>query len=183
MAARVLTADEVGLPEFPGVEPQDGDVFALSSHARAREALAFSLSVDGPGFNIFVLGADRSGRMTATMDYLRAAVDGRPAPDDWLYLNNFKEAHRPRPHALPAGEGKRFKAAMERLLPQLREALTKAFSGADYEKQVAAENEAAQEEVARQIEALRGELKAQGLDLLQATLHPSGQAVCAAVQL
>ena len=39
MAAKKLEAREVGIPRFSVSEPRDGDVFALSSHARAREAL------------------------------------------------------------------------------------------------------------------------------------------------
>ncbi len=167
MAAKKLAAGDVGIPRFSVSTPRDGDVFALSSHARAREALEFGLSVAAPGFNIFVLGADRSGRMTATLDYLGRAMAGRPRAKDWIYLNNFAEPHHPTPVCLPAGEGRRFQAAMARLLPQLREALTKAFGREEYEKLLEAESDAVQGQITEQIEALRQEARGQGLDISQ----------------
>src|SRR6185369_220221 len=66
MAARELTANEVGLPQFIFAQTSHVEVFDLDSHARAREALDFGLNVSGVGFNIFVVGEDRAGRMTAT---------------------------------------------------------------------------------------------------------------------
>jgi hypothetical protein len=80
MAVERLDADSVGLPSF-AVPPQPAEaegvddsvnLFQLSSHARARQALAFGLGITTPGFNIFVLGEPNSGRMTATMKFLEA---------------------------------------------------------------------------------------------------------------
>ena len=54
--ARRLTADAVGLPDFAVPDAVEGadppDIFALSSHRRAREAIAFGLSMTDLGFNI-----------------------------------------------------------------------------------------------------------------------------------
>ena len=167
MAAKKLEAGNVGVPRFDVPEARDGDVFALSSHTRAREALEFGLSVGAPGFNIFVLGADRSGRMTATLEFLRKAVDGQPRAKDWIYLNNFDEPHHPIPICLPAGEGRRFQARMASLLPRLREALAKAFGRDEYEKLLEAESDAVQGEISEQIETLRHEAREHGLDITQ----------------
>ena len=71
MPAKKLNAKELGIPAFEVPSPAAGEVFALTSHARAREALEFGLSVKAPGFNIFVLGADR-----------RRAHDGQPRLPD-----------------------------------------------------------------------------------------------------
>ena len=167
MAAKKLAAGDVGIPRFSVPALRDGDVFALSSHSRAREALEFGLSVAAPGFNIFVLGADRSGRMTATLDFLGKAVKGRPRAKDWIYLNNFEEPHHPTPVCLPAGEGRRFQARMASLLPQLQEALTKAFGREEYEKLLETESDAVQGQIAEQVEALRQEARSRGLDVAQ----------------
>ena len=110
MAAKALDAAAVGLPSFD-VPPVDeaaapADPFALSSHQRARRALEFGLHIDEPGFNIFVLGESRSGRMTATLDYLKKWIADKPAPPDWIYVANFQKPHRPRPYRLPAGQGR-----------------------------------------------------------------------------
>ena len=165
--AKKLTADDVGLPRFAIGAAGEGDVFSLSSHERARGALEFGLSTGEPGFNIFVLGEDRSGRMTATTDFLNEVVAQRDAPDDWIYLTNFRRPHRPKPYRLPNGVGRHFRDRMAELLPQLRETLGHAFTSEDYQTQVRAEGEKLQTEVARRLEQLRAEAQAHGLDLVR----------------
>ena len=62
MAIEKIDAANAGLPKFELSEKEDqteARVFALSSHARAREALDFGLQARDPGFNIFVVGEDR----------------------------------------------------------------------------------------------------------------------------
>ena len=134
MPARKLDAADVSLPTFDPGPAADGDIspFDLSSHTRARDALEFGLTVDDPGFNIFVLGEDRSGRMSATLDYLNEHAASRPAPHDWLYLNNFARPHKPVAYRLPTGEGRNFRQRMTALIPALREALKKAFESPDF---------------------------------------------------
>ena len=110
MAAKALDATSIALPRFelPEVDPAapPADPFALTSHQRARRALEFGLGIDEPGFNVFVLGESRSGRMTATLDYLKNSVSGKPPSADWIYVANFQKPHRPRPYRLPAGQGR-----------------------------------------------------------------------------
>jgi len=134
MTARRLDPEAIGLPTFPPGAAADGDIglFDLSSHRRAREALARGLAIDDPGFNIFVLGDDRSGRMTAALSYLEDHAKDMPAPSDWVYLNNFQRPHKPNPYRLPAGQGRRLRARMAALIPALREALVKAFESPDF---------------------------------------------------
>jgi predicted ATP-dependent protease len=178
MPARKLKSSQVGLPKIKPPTAPEGDAFDLSSHARAREALEFAIDAEGPGFNVFVLGPDRSGRMTATVAFLERMMAERPAPCDWIYLNNFAEPHRPTPVCVPAGEGRRLQTRMTELLPQLRDALQRAFGAADYEKQLEAQNEEVQRRLAEEIEKLQAEAKSQGLDIQQSpqgfTIVPVG---------
>ena len=94
-AARKLTAAEVALPVFTPAADSDSTVFDFTSHRRAREALEFALGIEDLGYNVFVLGEERSGRMTATMRYLEQAMQARPAPSDWIILNNSRHPHQP----------------------------------------------------------------------------------------
>lgn len=120
MTLRKLDAAEAGFPLHPACPADEGGFFALSSHKRAREALRFGLEMPGIGYNTFVLGEDRSGRMNATLALLDGSVRGRPPQDDWVYLNNFRQPHRPEPHRLPMGTGARFRDRMAALAPRLR---------------------------------------------------------------
>jgi len=84
MPAKSLDTTEVALPLFRPGSKLGGEAFAFSSHARAREAIEFGLSIHDFGFNIFVLGAENSGRMTATLDFLM-----RPLPTCHLRTTLF----------------------------------------------------------------------------------------------
>lgn len=167
MSIREIPAEDAGLPRFAVVPQQDAEIFQLDSHARARDALDFGLSVAGHGFNIFVVGEDRSARMTATLTYLGEAVARRSPPTDWIYLNNFRHPDHPTPHALPAGLGRRFRDAMATLIPKLREALAASFAADAYQAQLLLLREQTQQNLASDVEALAEAAKAQGLRVIQ----------------
>ncbi len=167
MPAKRLAAADVALPVMQPGFRAGGDIFTLSSHRRARTALEFGLNVTDPGFNIFVVGEDRSGRMTSTMNFLEAFVEHKPPPNDWVYLNNFRRPHRPRPLPLPAGIGRQFRDRMILLVRQIRESLSGAFGGDAYQAEVRAETEKLQQTIATEMEALRAEARANGLDVMQ----------------
>ncbi len=170
MAVREIPACEVGIPKFerPAISiDTHARVFALSSHRRAREALDFGLHVRDPGFNVFVVGEDRSGRMTATLEYLDQAVNGGDPLEDWLYLNNFRHTNEPVAVCLPAGEGRKFRDAMADLIPQLRLALHQAFSREEYQQRLSELERALREEIGKLIEAVRAEAEKAELSLVQ----------------
>ena len=167
MAARRLAAAEVGHPRF-AFTPADGiEVFDLDSHSRAREALDFGLKVAGLGFNIFVIGEDRAGRLTATVAYLDEALAKRPPPSDWVYLNNFRHPENPRPHRLPAGMGRRLRDRVAAMIPKLREALAAAFASEAYQARLLTLREATQKGMGSDLEELRQSARAQGFQLVQ----------------
>jgi predicted ATP-dependent protease len=165
MTIQEVPAAEVGLPRFAVAKAAACDVFALGSHARAREALDFGLEVDGLGFNVFVIGEDRAGRMTATLAHLEAALAARPPASDWIYLNNFRHPHRPTAHRLPAGVGRRFRERLAGVVAQVRAALAAAFQSEAYQASVAALHRAAQQQVTQELEALGAEARESGLEL------------------
>ena len=173
MTAKPLGADRVGLPRF-SIPPDAGAaagvngepaVFALTSHQRARQALEFGLGIPDLGFNIFVLGENRSGRMTATLDYLSAYVRRFPAPSDWVYLNNFKQSERPRPHRLSAGTGRRFRESMMALMPAIEEALKNTLGSPELAEQLRHTAEQARVGLTAEYEALQKQAQALGVEL------------------
>lgn len=169
MTAKALSADRMGLPAFdvPAASAGSG-VFDLSSHMRAREALDLAVSTRDPGYNVFVVGADRSGRMTATLAYLNAAAADFARPPDWVYLNNFRHRHEPVAVRLPPGVGRAFRDAMQALLPQLRTALHEAFGREEYQARIRDESERMRSEVNAAIETVGRDAETAGLAIVQA---------------
>lgn len=162
-----LGAGDAGFPEFAvGRVPKRFSVFDLSSHTRAREALEFALDMDGHGFNVFVLGEDRAGRLTETMVFLERAMTHRPPADDWVYLNNFRHPNEPAPYRLPAGAAVGLAKDMERLVQRVRDALAQAFTSDDYKVRIKTHGEEINQQVNGMFQALRREAEAYGLSLV-----------------
>ncbi len=102
---------------------------------RAVRALNLGLRIKDKGFNIFISGIQGTGRKSAIHDFSTALAVKQPVPPDWCYVNNFVDSSRPRAISLLAGQGAKFKKAMERLVTQIPPALREAFESAEYAKQ------------------------------------------------
>ena len=166
MPVKELAADAVGIPDF-SFEPANGvSVFDLSSHARAGQALQFGLDTPGNDHNVYVLGLDRSGRMTATREFVEAWAHGRAPASDWIYVVDFDAPSTPRPIRLPAGTGRRFKSAVEEMIPALARELAAAFGSESYQRQATtlrAQNDA---QIQSQLNALEADANAARLSII-----------------
>ncbi len=101
---------------------------------RATRAIEFGLSIEGPGYNIFVLGPGGTGRTTTIQRFLAQRAVQKPTPDDWVYVHNFRHPRQPRAIRLPPGVGARFRDDMAALVGELRRAIPRAFEGEAYRK-------------------------------------------------
>ena len=167
MTVRKLSAEEAGVPRFSTKPAADAEIFDLDSHSRAREALSFGLSVPGIGYNIFVAGEDRAGRMTATLAFLDEALQSRAALGDWIYVNNFRHPENPLAHRLPPGMGRLLRDRMTALLPKLREALAIAFTSEAFQARLQGVREKAQAEVSEALAEVQRLAESHGWRLRQ----------------
>lgn len=99
---------------------------------RGTRAIEFGIEIESPGYNIFVLGAEGTGRTTAIGRFLRERAAQRPTPPDWMYVNNFAEPHKPRALNLPAGRGAELCKDMAALVDHLRRSLPQVFGQPAY---------------------------------------------------
>lgn len=97
------------------LEPLNG----VLGQARAVQALHFGVSMQRPGYNVFVMGESGTGRFSYVQRYLTEQAKQRPTPSDWLYVNHFNEMREPHALQLPPGEGSRFCADIDILLGNL----------------------------------------------------------------
>lgn len=141
-------------------------LFDLSSHERAKEAIEFGLKMRNKRFHIFVIGDDRSGRMSTTMTYLQEYVKKLPQPPDWVYVNNFVESNRPLPFQLPSGEGVNLKEQTLELLQNASTILGKIFASSQFRKQIETLNHYQQAQIDQQTQDLQNQAKAKGFELI-----------------
>lgn len=118
------TTDEI--PDLPTIIGQE----------RALRALEFGIHIPSYGFNVYVTGPAGSGRSTTVMGFLRRKAEQEPVPDDWCYVNNFRDARRPRAIRLPAGCGVRLRDDMAAFIRDLQSAIPVAFDSEDYHQRV-----------------------------------------------
>ncbi len=127
------------LPDLDGVLGQE----------RAADAIRFGLAIDRPGYNLYVLGEHGGGRHWLVKRLLGEAAEKAPVPDDWVYVNNFDEARKPKALRLPAGRGLTLRNDMQKLVSELAPAISAGFESDQYRQQV----DAIQEELKKKQEA------------------------------
>ncbi len=123
---------------------------------RATRAIEFGLDMEGPGYNIFVLGPGGTGRATVIQRFLAQQAARKPTPDDWIYVQNFRQPRSPRAIRLPAGVGSRFRDDMAALVAELRRTIPQAFEAETYQearRQIEQRFQSAQEELLKGLDA------------------------------
>ncbi|MBI2866485.1 MAG: AAA family ATPase, partial [Chloroflexi bacterium] len=122
------TDDLSSLEEFVGQE-------------RAIKAVEFGLSIDKPGYNLFVTGLTGTGKMSMIRAHLRRVLAERESRGqvtpihDWCYVYNFSTPDRPLVITLPRGKGNLFRSQMEELRQYLLTEAGKVFSSKEYVEQ------------------------------------------------
>jgi len=99
---------------------------------RAIKALKLGLGMKSPGFNIYVSGADGTGKLTVVNSYVAQQAKNEAIPCDWCYVNNFKDTYRPDKLSMPAGYAVRFKKELKKLISDCYSALVKVFESDDF---------------------------------------------------
>ncbi len=101
---------------------------------RALRALDFGAQARNPGFNVFVVGQNGTGRTSMTYQHLQRLALERAVPDDYCYVHDFDNGGDALALHLPAGMGRRLRDGMNELVKELAQSLPRAFEEEDYER-------------------------------------------------
>ena len=160
---RVVEPKSLGFADTSELQPEEG----LIGQERALKAIRFGTAMPSHDFNIFVLGPPASGKSTAVKSYLRKVAAEQPSPADWVYVNNFEQANRPRALHLPCGRGKAFHKGMIAAVDELRNALPAMFEGEEYQARRRAIDEHFRSDQESLFEALNKKAQAQNIAILR----------------
>lgn len=144
-------------------------LFDLSSHKRARDAIEFGLKMRHKGFHVFVVGEDRSGRMTSTLSYLKQYTKNLPASKDWVYVNNFLHNNKPKPFSFPTGIGSQFKEKLDELIENVGIVLNKTLNTPYFVRHIDKLTATLQSQIDYQIQEIQAFAKEKGYDVIQSS--------------
>ena len=99
---------------------------------KALAAVDFGINVDFDGYNIFCVGPEGTGKQSLVRQQILKITKNCSAPDDWCYVNNFDEPHKPKAIRLPPGKAVTFARDIEKLIEGLRSFLPSVFEGEEY---------------------------------------------------
>ena len=130
------------------------DLTEIIGQARAMDAVRFGAGIRHEGYNLFVLGPSGMGKRSLVRQLLEKKASDEHEPDDWCYLNNFAQPHKPQALRLPSGRGEELRRHMGRLVDDLRTAIPALFESDEYR----AKAKAIQQEFSKQQEQVLEEL-------------------------
>jgi predicted ATP-dependent protease len=124
---RLSTAPSLRFDTTEQLEPAHG----IDVQHRAIEALDFGLSINREGYNLFIMGPEGTGKLTAVRKLLEARAAKEKVPNDWVYVFNFAVPYQPRVLRLEPGHGRRLKSDIKQLVEDLKSALPATFDAPD----------------------------------------------------
>jgi len=106
------------------------DMTEVIGQARAMDAIRFGTRIRHDGYNLFVLGPPGMGKRSMVLKQLETRDEQEP--DDWCYVNNFAQQHKPQALRLPPGRGAKLRQQMEQMVDYLKSAIPALFEGDEY---------------------------------------------------
>ena len=134
---------------------------------RAIDALQFGIDIKGSGYNIYALGPAGTGKHSTVYQLVSKTASGQKPANDWCYVNNFSEPHKPKALCLPSGGGRKLRENMDQLIEELSIAIPAAFESDEYRSRLEEIEEELKEKQASALNDIRDEAKKQGVMLIK----------------
>lgn len=133
---------------------------------RAISAVELGINIKSRGYNLFCLGPEGTGKTSLVKRILEKEGKERKTPDDWAYVYNFDEPHKPVAINFAAGEASGFAKAMEEFADFAEHDLPEVVKNELYEEQLRLIREKYQEKRNDYIKVLQKKAKGKKVSLL-----------------
>ena len=101
--------------------------------SRALRSIEFGLEMEETGFNLYISGETGTGRTSTIRNILKKRAKREQQPNDWVYVNNFKDSISAVSLSLPAGQGSQLATDMKELVDAFKNDIPKALESPEYE--------------------------------------------------
>ena len=133
---------------------------------RAICAVELGINIKSRGFILFCLAPEGTGMTSLVKRILEKEGKQRPTPDDWAYVYNFDEPHKPIAVNFPAGAAAGFAKDMEEFAYAMEHDLPEAVKNELYEEQLSVIREKYQEKRNDYVKVLQKKAKGKKVSLL-----------------
>lgn len=133
---------------------------------RAISAVELGINIKSRGYNLFCLGPEGTGKTSLVKRILEKEGKERKTPDDWVYVYNFEEPHKPIAISFPAGEAVGFAKAMDEFAAFAEFDLPEVVKNELYEEQLKSIRDKYQEKRNDYIKVLQKKAKGKKVSLL-----------------
>ncbi|EPG38469.1 Lon protease family protein [Acinetobacter colistiniresistens] len=135
-----LRADQLthipDLAEIPSSTKRIKPLNNFLGQDRARASVEAGISLPYSGYNIFAVGTAGLGKRTMIKRLLQQHAKTMPTPNDWVYVNNFKNPRQPIALRFPAGQGTKFQNTLQQAWQIILKQLERRFSAESYHNRI-----------------------------------------------
>jgi predicted ATP-dependent protease len=122
---------ELGFKSSSELQPFKG----VLGQERAENAIRFGVGMNRPGYNIYAMGDNGTGRSSFIREYLKDQAEQQSAPSDWCYVNHFANPREPKVLELPPTPALTFKGILDELINNLLATFPAVFEHPSYQQQ------------------------------------------------
>ena len=133
---------------------------------RAISAVELGINIKSRGYNLFCLGPEGTGKTSLVKRILDKEGKLRETPNDWVYVYNFDEPHKPIAINFTAGQASSFAKEMDDFSEFLEHDLPEVVKDEIYEEQLSSIREKYQEKRNDYIKVLQKKAKGKKVTLL-----------------
>lgn len=133
---------------------------------RALSAVEIGINIKSKGYNLFCLGPEGTGKTSLVKRVLVQEAKNRPTPDDWAYVYNFDEPHKPIAINFTAGTAADFAKDVDSLIEDLSNKVPNILDSDEYKAALSIIREKYKQKKEEYIKILQKKAKGKSVSLL-----------------
>ncbi len=133
---------------------------------RALSAVELGINIKSKGYNLFCLGPEGTGKTSLVKRILVKEAKDRPTPDDWAYVYNFEEPHKPIAIHFPAGKASEFAKDVDKLVEEFSVSIPSILESDEYKASLSIIKEKYKQKKEEYIRLLQKKAKGKSVSLL-----------------
>ena len=133
---------------------------------RALSAVELGINIKSKGYNLFCLGPEGTGKTSLVKRILVKEAKERPTPQDWVYVYNFEEPHKPIAISFAAGDAPEFAKDIDKLIEEFSSSIPAVLDSDEYKAALSIIREKYKQKKEEYIRLLQKKAKGKSVSLL-----------------